>query len=314
MIRKRLHKNASAIAGLAAILFWSFGPAFSRGLTETLGTYTSGAIIYTAAGLLMFLLRPKGAGFLPLRKTNPRYWLICGTSYVGFMILSNLSTGIAATREVAVISGLLKEMWPLAAMLLTIPINKTKPRPALLLGILFCLVGAALANYTGGSLSEFLSGLHGNLLPLGLALLCSLIWGIYSNFLPLTVKSQAADYLPFLTLAAGLLQIPLALLAHERPAAFGGEQLIELVFMVVFSICLGNYFWNLSMQGSGRLFVIIVSNLIPAFAVIIGSLVLGVALTLPVLIGSFLIVIGTIWSKHCLTESSPPENASNTIS
>ncbi len=305
MNHTKFRDNTAVYAGFASVLIFSIGPAFNRTLAESLSTFTTGAIVNTVAGLLMLLYRQKTCPLCPIRETNPRYWVLCATSFVAFMVLSNAAVGLSETREIAVISGLVHSLWPLSALLLAIPIGKAKARPALIIGVLLCIVGIVLANYSGGSLQNLISGVADAALPMSLAAIACLMWGIYSNILPRTISSKSADYLPVVSIAAGLVQLLCALLAGERIVNFGFSELLQLLFMAVVSSFLGNYFWNLSMQSRGRMQVIFFSNLTPALTTFFSILLLGLKMTLPILLGSVLIVLGAIWCKACFKKVQP---------
>jgi uncharacterized membrane protein len=45
--------------------------------------------------------------------------------------------------------------------------------------------------------------------------------------------------------------------------------------------------------------VVLASNFLPIISTIMAAVMLGVAVTLPVIVGSALVVAGTLWSKRC---------------
>lgn len=289
--------NLSTYLGFASVLIFAVSPAFTRTLAESLSTFTSGAIVNLAAGVLMLVYRQKTCPLCPIRKTKPRYWLLCATTFVVFTLLCNIAVGLSETREIMVVSGLIRSMWPMAALLLNIPIGKVKARPTLLIGVLACCGGVVLANLSGTALS--LSNLRGAVIPMVLSLLSCLCWGLYSNYLPLTVSDPSEDYLPVITLIAGALQLCGALIFREKILHFGITEILQLLFVAVFTGVLANCFWNTSMQGDGRLKVILFSNLTPAISTVLSTLLLGVRLSLPIILGAVLVVAGTLWSKRC---------------
>lgn len=291
-------RDLSMYAGFAAVFIWSIGPAFNRSLTETLSTFTTGAVMNLGGGLIMLIQRLRTAPFGPVRKSNPRYWLLCGVTYIVYMLSANASAGLAPNRETAIITGLLRSLWPLLALVLTIPINKAKARPALALAVAVSFAGILLANYSGSVLSVF-QNIRAALLPMGLALCASICWSLHSNFLPLTVTDEKGDYLPILTLITGAIQLVFAVALGETVNAFGWQQLGEVFFMVVLSTFAGNSLWNYAMKGKGRMAALLASNLMPVFATVCSTLLLGLKLTFPVVAGSVLLVIGTLWSERC---------------
>ena len=297
MKKPDIKTNLSMYLGFASVLIFAVSPAFTRTLAESLSTFTSGAIVNLAAGVLMLIYRQRTCPLCSIRKTKPRYWLLCATTFVAFTLLCNIAVGLSATREIAVVSGLIRAMWPMAALLLNIPIGKAKARPTLLLGVLACCGGVALANLSGTALS--LSDLRGAVLPMALSLVSCLCWGLYSNYLPLTIDDPSEDYLPVITLIAGALQLCGALIFREKVLHFGAMEILQLLFVAVFTGILANCFWNASMRGPGRLKVILFSNLTPALSTVLSTLLLGLRLSLPVVLGAVLVVAGTLWSKRC---------------
>lgn len=292
----------STYLGFASVVIFAVSPAFTRTLAESLSTFTSGAIVNIAAGLLMLVYRRRTCPLCPLRSTTKRYWLLCATSFLAFTLLCNLAVGLSPTREIAVISGMVRTMWPLAALLLTIPIHHAKARPTLLLGVFACFAGVVLANLSGEGLSGV--SLSGLLLPLLLSAAASLCWGVYSNYLPLTAEEPSMDYLPVITLLAGGFQLCGALLTGETILRFGFSEIWQLLFVAVFTGLLANCFWNRAMQGGGRLKVIVFSNLTPALSTVATTWLLGLRLRLPVVVGSLLVVFGTLWSKRCFYQEN----------
>ena len=300
-------RDLSMYAGFAAVFIWSIGPAFNRGLTESLSTFTTGAIMNLGGGTLMLIQRLRTGPFGPIRKSSPRYWLLCGATYIAYMLCANASAGLAPDRETAIITGLLRSLWPLLALVLTIPINKAKARPVLALAVAVSFAGILLANYTGGDVLSVFRNIRAALLPMGLALCASLCWSLHSNFLPLTVKDEKGDYLPLLTLATGVIQLIIAFALGETVNAFGWQQLLEILYMIVLSTFGGNSLWNYAMQGKGRMAALLASNLMPVFATVCSILILGLPLTFPVVAGAVLLVIGTLWSERCFISETDTE-------
>src|SRR5690242_15236316 len=103
----------SSLMGLAAILLWSTTIAFSRSLTEQLGTLTAAALIYSLAGV--FGLGYAGfqtGGFANLSRFSRLYLFGCGTLFVIYIAALYLAVGLAADRTQVLIIGLINYLWP----------------------------------------------------------------------------------------------------------------------------------------------------------------------------------------------------------
>ena len=65
---------------------------------------------------------------------------------------------------------------------------------------------------------------------------------------------------------------------------------------------LANTLWNLSIKKGNMLLVVLVSNFLPIISTVMTSFMLGVGITVPIIVGSLLVVVGTLWSKQCFRE------------
>ena len=108
---KSVRKNT--LLGLVAILFWSTTIAFSRSLTEQLGTFTAAALIYILAGLLGLLYESFQPGRLRGLTRLPRTYLwVCGGLFVLYITSLYLAVGMASTRIQVITVGLINYLWP----------------------------------------------------------------------------------------------------------------------------------------------------------------------------------------------------------
>ena len=57
--------------------------------------------------------------------------------------------------------------------------------------------------------------------------------------------------------------------------------------------------WTVSIKKGNMLVVVLASNFLPIISTVITAWMLGLNITLPVIAGALLVVIGTIWSKWC---------------
>ena len=285
--------------GICAVLVWSLGTTFARGLTEEMGTFTAGAIANFLGGVIMLLYKKKTMGLQGIRETPRAYWLACGICFVAFSITVNLSIGLAYTREQVITSGLLRLIWPLLALILTIPLHKKRVSKWFVASATLSLIGIVLGNYTESLAPQALfQSLVDTWIPSLFAFLSSILWALYSNFLGKYAANPKDDHVGLLMLLSGLIQGVLALLFRESPQ-FAFHQIWGVLYMAVVVAFLGNFFWVSAMQGKRRHAALLFANLTPLLATVAGALTLGVPLTLPLVVGSALVAAGTIWSKYC---------------
>lgn len=293
-------------AGVGAVFIWAIGPAFVRTLSEGMGVMSSGAISAIGGGILALLYKKyttkKDSSY---GKVSWKYWVICGISMLIFTLGSALSVGLSETREQVISTGLIRSMWPPITLLLTIPINKKKASPWFAVCFSASVVGMAIANLNPNcrNAAEFFAPFLENSTACILALASSIAWGIYSNYLEKYIRHPSQDYVGVLMIVAGIVEIGLSFVLHEE-GTFHMNQLGELLFMVVASSFLASILWNAAMSGSKKMSCIILSNFLPVISTVLVSLMLGVSLTWPVVVGSLLVVAGTIGSNACFKQTS----------
>lgn len=291
--------------GILAILLWSMSGAITRTLGERLGAFSSGALVNILSGLLGLGILWKQGMLQPLSKISKRYLLTCGPLYVLFVLTSHVPTVMARTREQVVIMVVIKNLWPLFTMLMTIPVLKTKASRWLIASSALCLLGLVTVNASGlsasGPSSETLTSAA--FIAYFLSLVSAAAWALYSVILrKLTIESGGhPDCVGWFMLAAGILMGVISPFVSE-PRQFGAAMMGELFFQVVLGGILATMLFNASMRAGSVIVVIAVSNCMPILATLCTSLVLRVPLTANVVLGSALLVAGTVWSKRCFKE------------
>lgn len=303
---KSQNKTFAFVSGILAVFIWGIGPVFVRTLSESMGIMTSGAISCIGGGILAVIYKyctvsreeRKASGRVPYQ-----YWLICGVCSVLFTICSALSVGLSETREQVVSTGVIRLMWPPLALLLTIPINHAKVSKWFYLCFAGSVVGMVIANLDPDchSAADFFLPFIENWAVCLLALISSVAWGIYSNFLGKYVKNRSQDHVWVLMMASGVIELILAIVWKET-FVFQMRQVGELLFMIVASSFLASILWNAAMAGPKKITVIVISNFLPVISTLLVSVMLGVQLTWLVVIGSLLVVAGTLGCKACFKE------------
>lgn len=288
-------EKLSLLLGVSASLIWGLSPAFTRMLGENWGYFTAGMIISIIGGIIALLYKQLTTGFSSLKSVSNKYWLICGTSYIVFIIASNLSVGLAISRTEVVTSGIFRLLWPLMTLITIIPIQKIKVKKQFYLAILLCLLGVLITNVNNPSISSLICHIFDSWKPCVLGLISSIAWGIYSNYYSRYVHNAEEDFVGLIMIATGLIQLIASYIIDPVPVIYFAQ--VEQLSLLVFSSFLGNIFWNFGMRGHYNLYVIIFANFIPVISTVFTGLILGVDITFMMLFGSLLIVIGTMWSK-----------------
>lgn len=306
-------KNKYTLMGLLGVLIWGTGNAFGRSLAETYGNFSSNGLNNLGAGILSTVTQIKRSGIKSYKKAPLSYWLLCGPLYIIYRLTTNLSIGIAETREQVVTSGLIRLMWPLMTLIVAVIMFRDENRvsPWFSVSVAVCFVGIIVANTD----AENFSVLHtlkvmfvDAFWPSVLSLISSVSWGLYSNLNRKIVGDEDYDAAGLFMIITGVLCFGATIFVDE-PRQFSIQQLGELFYLVVLSGFIGTMFWNLSMQKGNHMLIIFVANFLPVFSTVFTSVMLGVKLTVPVIVGSVLVVAGTIWGKACIVAAPPKETA-----
>jgi drug/metabolite transporter (DMT)-like permease len=292
--------NRATLAGILAVLFWSSMIAFSRILTEALGIYTTGALVYILGGLLGLAAASRTPdGLAHMLRMPTRYLLICGGLFVGYMLLLYLAIGLAISNAQVIAVGLANYLWPSLILLFSIPVLGKRARIWLLPGIGMALAGTWLATTQNRS-SLWPDLLGPELLPVLLALGAAVCWGLYST-LARRWASQQGSAVPLFLLASGLVFLLLRFLGNE-PWQWSAELLFPLAYMVVFPAWLGYLLWDIAMQRGDMTLVTAFSYFTPLLSTLISLLVLQVAPSPLLGLAALLVTAGAVVSKWSIIE------------
>jgi drug/metabolite transporter (DMT)-like permease len=293
-----------SLLGLLAILLWSTTIAFSRSLTEALGTFTAAALIYLlagAAGLLVTGLQP--GGWSSLSGLPRRYLLGCGALFVVYIAALYLAVGFSADRAQVLAVGLINYLWPGLSLVFSLPILKQRARPWLAVGLLLALAGVWLAMTSGSDLSP--AGLLKEpLLPYLLAFFAAVCWGLYSNLSRLWAAGHDGGGVPLFLLASGLL-LGLLRLAIPETSAWSTGMLLRLFYMAIFPGMLAYVLWDQAVRKGEIILVASLSYLTPLLSTLISAVVLNVRPGLSLWVGAGLVICGAVIGKRAILTSVP---------
>lgn len=295
-----MSEKKNTIYGLFAILFWSTAAAFTRTLSEDLGTFTAATCVYCIAGALAVIAQIRHQGGVSQFRSVPlRYWLICGSLFTLYVVCAYLSVSIAQTREQVMVVILIKFQWPLFSLLLTIPILKKRASPWLIVGVVLSIFGIAIANIGSKvtDFSSFVAGISGSALPYIIGFVAAIAWAFYSNFSRKLVGDSEGGA-SFFILITGLILAVVRLFIHEDTHWSIGTA-GQLFYQAIFTSFLATLLWDAAMRKGKMVVVLIASNFLPLIATFVSMLLLGVTPTPYVWLGAAMIVAGTFWSKRC---------------
>ena len=297
--------NRSTFLGLVAILLWSTTIAFSRSLTEQLGTFTAAALIYCLAGAFGLLYTAFFGGGLRHILSLPKLYLFgCGGLFVAYMVCLYLSIGLAATRTQVLAIGLINYLWPGLSLLFAIPILGRKAKPLLPVGIIVALVGIWLATGNGSDITiTTMFQDNSAWLPYSLAFCAAICWGLYSNLSRRWAAGNDSGAVPLFLTASGLVLGIMRLFTPEKANWTIGAGL-ELLYMALFPAMLAYVFWDIAVRKGEIILVASLSYLTPLLSTLVSVIVLRVEPGAALWFGALLVMSGALLCKASL--SNPP--------
>lgn len=295
-----MSQKGYTLLGLITVIIWGTSAAFTRTLSTSLGSFTAAALVNIISGLLALGKQVVFDGKAPcLKDASKTYWFVCGGLFVLYTALSYISMEAAGSEEEAVTLVLIRFMWPLFTLLLTIPILKQKASPWLIASAAISMLGVAAAKLGDDifHLDRFMASVTRDFWPYFLSLVVALSWAFYTNYTKKLLTKEVGSVGIFMLLS-GLL-LGMVAIFREEPRIFSFRTTMELLYQAIAVALIANLFWNKAILKGNLLIVILASNFLPIISTVIAGMILGVRLNRYVLIGSVLVVIGTIWSRHC---------------
>ena len=291
--QKRKDTLATGI-GFVAIILWATTVPVARAVLEKLGVWFGASLVFLFSGALLIVVtsvRERGFGWVP--RLSKWHLLICGPLFIGYLCLFYLALGLARTRPEAIVVGLINYLWPTMILLFSLPLLRKRPHPfAFVLGIVISLGGIVLAmSVQAESLSALVGALGKSGLPMLLALVGSLMWGLYSNLAklyPQPISSGAIGIFLFVTGIA----LFIASFGAWQKATWSLQAVIELTYMILFPASAAYCFWDIAMRDGNIALLGSASNLIPVLATLIASAYLRVTLRWELLGGALGVVLG----------------------
>ena len=282
--------------GYIAVLLWSTSAAFVRTLSEVIGPFTSSFLIYTLGGILTLILNHRGGKKLqPIKKLSMPA-LISGIIYVIYVFTTSYSIAISKTRLVSLGVTVVKSLWPIMTLLLSIPMLREKRKlsiPGLLFsfaGVIVVVLGGSGGETSGTSTFQLI-----DIVPFLIGFISSISWALYSNI----IKKYSVDdsFLGLFMIASGFIMGFLNLFSSQ-PSNWSTGVVVQIVYQAVITICLATNFWNQSMIEGDINKVTIAANYTPLLSVLISSMILRVRIDPYVILGgAFLVIANVLFRK-----------------
>lgn len=289
--------------GFLTIIIWGTSAVFTRNLSTNIGAYTSAALVNLIGGAVVLIRQAiKKEGLKDWKTVAWRYWPICGILFIIYTAASYVSMSMVVTDEAVITLVLIRFLWPMFTLVFTIPILKAKASPWLIGSITLSMIGVVVAKL-GEDISNIDDFVHsifsGDDMPGYLmGFVVAISWGIYTNLTKKYVGRKNVDGVGIYMILTGVVLGMIALRVDE-PRQFSVNLTGQILYAGIIVGSVANVLWNLSIKKGNMLLVVLASNFLPIISTLMTSLMLGVGITVPIVIGSILVVAGTMWSKQC---------------
>mgnify|MGYP000184837519 CR=1 FL=1 len=287
------------LLGFLTIIIWGTSAIFTRNLSTGLGAYTSAALVNLIGGIVVLVTQLiKKEGLTGIREV-PR------SLFVIYTASSYVSMSMVQSDESVIVLVLIRFLWPLFTLIFTIPNLHARASLWLICSVALSFVGIVVAKLGADifHLSSFadniLSG--GDLAGYAMGFVVAISWGVYTNLVKKYVGTKKVDGVGiYMIVTAAILGI--ISIFMDEPRNFSVSLIGQILYAGIVVGALANTLWNLSIKKGNMLLVVLVSNFLPIISTVMTSFMLGVGITVPIIIGSLLVVIGTLWSKSCFKE------------
>ncbi len=301
-----LESRKYTFLGFLTIIIWGTSAIFTRNLSTSIGAYTSAALVNLIGGIFVLGRQIiKKEEFNQWRQVTWKYWPVCGTLFILYTASSYVSMSMVEKDEAVVTLVLIRFLWPLFTLIFTIPILKAKASKWLIASVSISMIGIIVAKLGDSilDLPNFLNNIVSGNDVAGylMGFIVAISWGLYTNLTKKYVGALEVDGVGiYMIIAAGILGA-IAFKVNE-PRQFSPSLVLQILYAAIVVGSIANVLWNLAIKKGNMLLVVLTSNFLPIISTVITSLVLGVGITLPIVIGSLLVVIGTMWSKNCFEQ------------
>ena len=299
-LKEIVGEDKSTFLGILSILVWGSTIAFSRSLTEQLGTITTGGLIFILSSLFSFtyLLFTSSKIFIKMVHLPPSYLWGCGALFVIYMSTLYLAVGLSGNRQQVIEISIINYLWPGLTLLFSVPILQKRARLSIIPGVVIGFAGVyiALNPYHNFSFSPFFQNIKQNSSPYIFAIIAAISWALYSTLARKWAGKVKEGAVPIFLFLTGLFLLFIRLFFQEN-SVWTVKAGMELLYMAIFPTFLAYSFWDQAMRRGNIILVAAFSYFTPLLSVLISSIYLQVTLDSRLWIASILVVIGAIISK-----------------
>ena len=303
------HSIISTVLGFSALVFWSTSIAFSRSVTEKIGTLNTAFFNLLFSGLLLFVVQwvIYRKEFIPKIKRLPfEYFYKVGIFLVLYMVAFYGAVGEAASREAVIVVGIVNYLWPGLIFLFSVPLLKQRTAYGWLVpGILIAFMGTAMALLEGNrvSVSDLQASLGGNIFPYLLALTAAVSWGLYSNLARKFKMAEDIISVPLLFIISSGFILVLQLIRGEAPRLnLSGWEYMEFGYLVIFPTALAYLFWQKAMSGGNKDLVAAFSYMVPLVSTVVSGLYLDIRIGPGFWAAALMVLLGAVWCRKSIKD------------
>ena len=289
MSSKQQTNAGSILSVLGALIIWSSSFVAIKIAYETFPPITLGAARFVVAALILGLLTllPKNRKKLEKKDIIP----VAVSGLMGITLYAVLQN-IAMQWTSASNATLIIASYPIITVLLETLIYKTKLNPFKIVGIVIAIAGVFVLSYMKPEERQ-----HNELLGILMLIIAGVAWAFY-NFLTKKVVNHypSITLLFYQTLFGAIFMLPLSLFERDAWMAPTTMSLLMMLFLGVFCSVIAYLLYNLGLKALSPSTVISMLNLVPIFGVMFSFLLLGEAITLRMVIGGAIIILGVMLS------------------
>ena len=289
MSSKQQTDAGSILSVLGALIIWSSSFVAIKIAYETFPPITLGAARFVVAALILgsLALLPKNRRKLEKKDIIP----VAVSGLMGITLYAVLQN-IAMQWTSASNATLIIASYPIITVLLETLIYKTKLNLFKIVGIVIAIAGVFVLSYMKPEERQ-----HNELLGILMLIIAGVAWAFY-NFL---TKKVVNNYPPitllfYQTLFGAIFMLPLSLFERGAWMAPTTMSLLMMLFLGVFCSVIAYLLYNLGLKALSPSAIISMLNLVPLFGVMFSFLLLGEAITLRMVIGGAIIILGVMLS------------------
>ena len=298
MSSKQQSNTGSILSVLGALIIWSSSFVAIKIAYETFPPITLGAARFVVAALILGALTLLPANRKKLEKKDIIPVAVSGLMGITlYAVLQNIAMQWTSASNATLIIA----SYPIITVLLETLIYKTKLNPFKIVGIVIAIAGVFVLSYIKPEERQ-----HNELLGIIMLIVAGVAWAFY-NFLTKKVVNNypSITLLFYQTLFGAIFMLPLSLFERGAWMAPTTMSLLMMLFLGVFCSVLAYLLYNFGLKALSPSAIISMLNLVPIFGVMFSFLLLGEAITLRMVIGGAIIILGVMLSvRRTKTEVS----------